>query len=182
MNLVNTVPYMLSDNYQERFIAEYWQTKERYERLKSFCNKIEAHQLTKSAISNGELKSVVPDSVPHDCPLTLLRQQQRAMGEYLYALEIRAIIENVELSAPQEPKPQEDKLSNLGKLYRIYEALGYIVNDLDEICADEQELLIAMDEDDPRYEGKELVLDCLEDAAADAGEAYEIIESILEDE
>lgn len=73
-------------------------------------------------------------------------------------------------------------MKNVEKLRRIYEALGNIVNDLDEICADEQELLIAMDEDNPRYEGKELVLTCLKNASADVCEAYEIIESILEDE
>lgn len=73
-------------------------------------------------------------------------------------------------------------MKNVEKLRRIYEALGNIVNDLDEICSDEQELLIAMDERDPRYEGKEFVLACLENAAADVGEAHEIIESILEDE
>ena len=73
-------------------------------------------------------------------------------------------------------------MKNVEKLRRIYEALENIVNDLDEICSDEQELLIAMDERDPRYEGKELVLACLENAAADVDEAHEIIESILEDE
>jgi len=178
MNLISTVPYMLSDDYKERFIAEYWQTKERYERLKSFCNKIEAHQLAKLSIGNGELEGVALNPCPaHDCPLTLLRQQQKAMGEYLHTLEIRAIIENIELT-----EPQETKLSNIEKLRRIYKVLGYIVNDLDDICSDEQELLIAMNERDPRYEGKELVLACIENASADVGEAYEIIESILEDE
>lgn len=73
-------------------------------------------------------------------------------------------------------------MKNVEKLRRIYEALGNIVNDLDEICSDEQEILIAMNERDPRYEGKELVLACIENASADVGEAYEIIESILEDE
>ena len=181
MDLKLTAGLMCSPNYKDRFIAEYWQTKERYERLKSFCNKIEAHQLAKSSIINGENEGVALIPCPaHDCPLTLLRQQQKAMGEYLHTLEIRAIIENIELTEPTEP--QETKLSNIEKLRRIYEALENIVNDLDEICSDEQELLIAMDERDPRYEGKELVLACLENAAADVGEAHEIIESILEDE
>jgi hypothetical protein len=33
----------------------------------------------------------------HDCPYHMLREQQRCMGEYLHILEVRAIIENVEL-------------------------------------------------------------------------------------
>ena len=33
----------------------------------------------------------------HDCPDELLRQQQRIMGEYLHVLEMRAVIEGIEL-------------------------------------------------------------------------------------
>jgi len=33
----------------------------------------------------------------HDCPLELLREQQKYMGLYLSVLEKRALIENVEL-------------------------------------------------------------------------------------
>ena len=34
----------------------------------------------------------------HDCPLDLLREQQNIMGEYLHILELRALIENVDLN------------------------------------------------------------------------------------
>jgi hypothetical protein len=81
-----TVGGMLSSDYKERFKAEYQQTKMRYEKLKAFCNKIEA-----ATMSEGL------EEPKHDCPLDLLRKQQRAMGEYLYALEVRAVIENVDL-------------------------------------------------------------------------------------
>jgi hypothetical protein len=33
----------------------------------------------------------------HDCPDHLLREQQAAMGEYLHILEVRAVIEGIEL-------------------------------------------------------------------------------------
>ena len=33
----------------------------------------------------------------HDCELELLREQQRFMGEYLHMLEIRAVIEHIDL-------------------------------------------------------------------------------------
>lgn len=86
-----TVEGMLSPDYKERFKAEYQQTKIRYEKLKAFCNRIEAAMRT----CPGDTKRVqMPE---HDCPLDLLRDQQRAMGEYLHCLEIRAVIEGIEL-------------------------------------------------------------------------------------
>lgn len=84
--LKETVPYMLSGDYKERFKAEYQQTKIRYERLKAFNNKIEA----------AELMGI--EAPKHDCPLSLLRDQQRAMGEYLHFLELRANIEGVDIN------------------------------------------------------------------------------------
>ena len=179
MNLVNTVPYMLSDNYKERFIAEYWQTKERYERLKRFCNKIEAEEHMNLSANDGNASNNVKRT-PHDCSFRLLKEQQKAMGGYLHALEVRAVIEKIELAEPKAP--EEPELKNSEKLTRIYTALNVILEDLDNICSDEQELLIAMNERDSRYEGKGLVLACIEQASADVCEAYEIIESILENE
>ena len=40
--LKETIELMTSKDYKERFIAEYWQTKIRYEKLKNFCNEYEA--------------------------------------------------------------------------------------------------------------------------------------------
>lgn len=81
-----TVPMMLSDDYKARFVAEYRQTKIRYERLKKFCNRIEA------ALTHQKV-----EMPKHDCDLELLRCQQRHMGEYLHCLEIRAVVEHIEL-------------------------------------------------------------------------------------
>ncbi len=89
MELKATVPEMLSDDYKERFKAEYHQTKIRYERLKAFNNKIEAAR-----------RSYTEKTVPmpkHDCPDNMLIQQQRAMDEYLHILEVRAVVEGIEL-------------------------------------------------------------------------------------
>lgn len=85
MILKDTTEMMCSDDYKERFAAEYYQTKIRYERLKNFCNKIEVAQITNA------------EEPKHDCPLELLREQQKCMGMYLSALEKRAMIENIEL-------------------------------------------------------------------------------------
>lgn len=85
MILKDTVEQMCDANYKTRFWAEYWQTKIRYEKLKAYCNEIEAAEL------------VCKPGPEHDCPLSLLREQQRYMGEYLSILEKRAIIEHVDL-------------------------------------------------------------------------------------
>jgi hypothetical protein len=86
-----TVEGMLSADYKERFKAEYQQTKIRYEKLNAFCNRIEAAMRT----CPGDTKRVqMPE---HDCPLDLLHDQLRAMGDYLHCLEIRAVIEGIEL-------------------------------------------------------------------------------------
>ena len=76
---------MTSADYKERFVAEYQQTKIRYEKLKHFCDVIEASQLAKI------------EEPKHGCPLALLRDQQSIMGQYLHILELRAVLENIVL-------------------------------------------------------------------------------------
>ena len=92
-DLEETATLMISDDYKERLKAEYWQTKIRYERLKAFNSKIEA-----AIATSGFLSDVRKIEMPkHDCPADLLRNQQRAMGEYLHILEVRAVIEGIDL-------------------------------------------------------------------------------------
>ncbi len=91
----DTVEGMLSPDYKERFRAEYIQTKIRYERLKAFNNKIEAAHRTNEWHSRYEMPKV--DVPKHDCPDDLLREQQSVMGQYLHILEVRAVIEGVDL-------------------------------------------------------------------------------------
>ena len=91
--LSETVEGMLHPDYKERFKAEYKQTKIRYEKLKAFCNKIEAAQRTQS----DPFAPKKAEEPKHDCPVELLREQQGAMGQYLHILEVRAIIEGIEL-------------------------------------------------------------------------------------
>lgn len=84
--LNETVNLMGSADYKERFKAEYWQTKIRYEKLKTLCDKIE--------LANHYGYTLEPK---HDCLYEILRDQQSVMGQYLHILEMRAIIEEVEL-------------------------------------------------------------------------------------
>lgn len=92
LELKDTAQMMQSADYKERFKAEYQQTKIRYERLKAFNTKIEAAQRTEWAVPSRRV-----DMPEHDCPVDLLREQQSIMGEYLRILEVRAVIEGIDL-------------------------------------------------------------------------------------
>ena len=86
-----TVDGMLSPDYKERFKAEYQQTKIRYEKLKAFNNRIDAAMRTSY---KGSLGVEMPK---HDCPEDLLHEQHSIMGQYLHILEVRAVIEGIDL-------------------------------------------------------------------------------------
>lgn len=92
MSLANTVDMMNSADYKERFKAEYYQLKIRYEKLKAFNNKIEAAEKTSYGFSPKRV-----EMPKHDCPYEMLREQQGLMGEYLHILEVRAVIEGIDL-------------------------------------------------------------------------------------
>ena len=81
MELLDTVQLMLSNDYKERFLGEYWQTKIRYDKLKAMCRKWD----------NGEL-----DFEP-TCDMAVYGSQLIAMYDYLKILELRAEIEGIEL-------------------------------------------------------------------------------------
>ena len=84
--LEDTKDFMMSSDYKERFIAEYQQLKIRAEKLRKYICKIDAVEKFGASIS-----------APHDCSKYLLNCQYDAMMEYLQILEIRAMIENIEL-------------------------------------------------------------------------------------
>ena len=90
MEFKDTIEMMMSEDYKERFKAEYYQTKIRYEKLKALNTKIEAAQVT--SYRKGGV-----DFPLFECPSDMLRDQQRLMGEYLHILEVRAVIESIEL-------------------------------------------------------------------------------------
>lgn len=102
MQMKDTVEMMCSADYKERFKAEYYQTKIRYEKLKAFNNKISAAEITcgmkyDSPVYQAETKTKLVEMPKHDCPAWQLRDQQRIMADYLQILEVRAVIEDIEL-------------------------------------------------------------------------------------
>lgn len=81
MNLQDTIELMTSDDYKDRFKAEYYQTLDRQQKLFKMCVKYKAGTL-----------SFVPR-----CSYELLEEQLRIMGRYLMLLEARAEIEGISL-------------------------------------------------------------------------------------
>lgn len=69
------------ESWKERMINEYREVKDRYEKLHKMLVKYDAGKL---------------EFTP-SCPIDLLREQASVMGRYLYILEERACIEDIEL-------------------------------------------------------------------------------------
>lgn len=84
LTLADTIPYMNSSDYKDRFIGEYWQTKIRYDKLHDMTVRYEAGKL----------------NFTPSCPLDLLKEQKKYMGMYLNKLEVRAILEEIDLTKP----------------------------------------------------------------------------------
>lgn len=85
MEFEDTIKYMLSDDYKERFIAEYWQLKIRHDKLKKYIQQIE--------IANDYFDD--SSAPPHDCPIQLLKDQLYYMEQYMDILDKRQIIEDI---------------------------------------------------------------------------------------
>lgn len=84
MDLKDTINLMTSEDYKERFEAEYYQLKIREQKLHSMLVRYDAGTLGFSP----------------DCSIQLLKDQLRIMADYAYALEVRAEIEGIQLHNP----------------------------------------------------------------------------------
>lgn len=81
MELSNTIKMMESENYKERFAAEYYQLVIRYKKLKKMLDSWDSGTL---------------DFVP-SCPRSIYNMQIKAMTDYIAVLEARAAIEGIAL-------------------------------------------------------------------------------------
>lgn len=81
MELKDTCSLMMSEDYKERFKAEYYQLKIRYAKLMKMLKYWDKDEL---------------DFTP-TCPRSLYNLQMDAMKQYLGVLEARAKIEGIEL-------------------------------------------------------------------------------------
>ena len=74
---------MQSNDYKERFLAEYYQLKIRFEKLKAMLEKWD----------KGELNFTPACNLRYG----IYNLQIKAMADYIATLEIRAMIEDIEL-------------------------------------------------------------------------------------
>ena len=81
MELKDTVEFMTSADWKDRFKAEYLQTKIRYKKLHALIVKREVGKL----------------DFPTPIPLESWKEQAKHMGLYLYELEKQAAIHGIEL-------------------------------------------------------------------------------------
>lgn len=79
--LRDTIEMMNSEDYKERFKAEYYQVVIRYQKLKSMLDKWDNDQLEFNPT----------------CPRSTYNMQITAMTDYIAVLEARAVMEGVEL-------------------------------------------------------------------------------------
>ena len=81
MVLKDTIDLMASEDYKERFLAEYQQLKIRYDGLCNMIDKWDKNELTFTPT----------------CPRSTYNLQLSAMEDYLTVLEARAVMEGIEL-------------------------------------------------------------------------------------
>ena len=81
MKLIDTVPLMNSEDYKNRFKAEYYQVYIRFVKLKAMIEKLDKDEL---------------DFEP-TCPYSTYEMQIKAMRDYIAVLEASAVMENIDL-------------------------------------------------------------------------------------
>ena len=81
MKLIDTVPLMNSEDYKDRFKAEYYQVFVRFVKLKAMIENWDKEEL---------------DFEP-TCPRSTYDMQLKAMRDYIAVLEARAVMENRDL-------------------------------------------------------------------------------------
>lgn len=81
MDLIDTIELMSSEDYKDRFRAEYYQLVIRFDKLRAMLEKWD----------KGEL------NFTPTCPRGVYNLQIRAMADYIAVLEARAAIEHIKL-------------------------------------------------------------------------------------
>ena len=81
MELKDTIELMISEDYKDRFKAEYWQVRARFDKL---------------CIMHSRMKDGTLDFEP-TCPIEIYTKQLDAMVQYVDILEERARLEGIDL-------------------------------------------------------------------------------------
>ena len=88
----DTIEYMNSTDWKDRLIAEYWQTKIRYQKLNILITKYHAGESDSHILS----------------PINVLTQQRTHMKEYLGCLKYRAKLADIDLRKICAEQAQEE--------------------------------------------------------------------------
>lgn len=80
--LKDTIDLMNSEDYKERFQAEYLQVKIRYDKLCDMLVRLDAGTL----------------NFKPTCPIQVLVEQKNSMDRYMHILKVRAEIEGINLT------------------------------------------------------------------------------------
>ena len=116
IELSDTIAWMNSPDYRERFKAEYWQTKIRYAKLRKMLIRYRA----------GEL-----DYEPAGDIYTL-DEQLRNMSMYLTVMEIRALQEDIDLSDLDMEKAAA--YAQVAEIQKIAdETVAKIINEIEDV-------------------------------------------------
>ena len=102
MELKSTIAPMISKDYKERFIAEFYQLKIRYDRLKDMCDKWDENRLY-----------FIPT-----CSREIYDRQLKCMREYMDTLEERAKIENIPLILSEDDTEYKEVIDKCLREYR----------------------------------------------------------------
>lgn len=85
---------LVSDDYKQRFVGEYWELRIRLEKLNDMIRKYDLGVL----------------GFKLDCPIQKLREQANIMWDYLNILEDRAIYEKIDLTLNYTPPQKEPEV------------------------------------------------------------------------
>lgn len=119
---------MTSADFRARFKAEYWQLKDRYEKLNAMIAKYEAGKLDFEPL----------------CPLGILKEQRSLMLGLMYVLQRRAAIENVELNEDDVTLTEEPtKDLQEGELVAVSVPGGCQIGIVRELYQDGADILFA---------------------------------------
>lgn len=102
MKPIDAAVLMMMGDYKQRFLAEYWQMKIRYERLREMVHKYRTNTL-----------GFTPAS-----PLIVFERQYYAIWDYLEAMEHRAEIEGIDLDENPFEDDENDKDDFVREIYR----------------------------------------------------------------
>ena len=94
---------LVSDDYKQRFVGEYWELRIRLEKLNDMIRKYDLGVL----------------GFKPDCPIQKLREQADIMWDYLNILEDRAVYEKIDITLNYTPPQQEPEVIEAEKVTEL---------------------------------------------------------------